>query len=166
MAKYNYSIETGADCAKAVGRHLPISTKAAIEICAFIRRKPVDAAIAMLEEVKQMKRAVPYKRAFKDIGHRRGGMGPGRYPLKATAHILLIVKNARSNAENKGLNTKEMLVFHSSAQQGGVVMRGGRHGRTAKRAHVEIILKEQKKESKEKAKNPQKKEASKPAGAQ
>jgi len=144
MVQYKYSIQTGNDCAKAVGRALPISTKTSIEVCFMIRGKQVDRAIDLLEEVKQMKIPVPYKRAFKDIGHRKGNMTSGRFPHKAAGFIQSIIQSARANAEDKGLNTEDLAIFHISAQQGGASMRGGRRRRTAKRTHVEVILREDK----------------------
>jgi len=144
MVQYKYSLQVGKDCAKAVGRALPISTKTSIEVCSMIRGKQVDTAIDMLEEVKRLKKAVPYKRAFKDIGHRKGNMTSGRFPQKAAGFIQSILQSARSNAENLGLNTEELAISHISAQQGGNVMRGGRRRRRAKRTHIEVILKEDK----------------------
>jgi len=146
MAKYNFSIQTGKDAARAVGRALPISTKTSIEVCTMIRGKQVGKAISMLEEVTKEKLAVPFKRCFKDIGHRKGNMTSGGFPIKAATHILTIIESARSNAENMGLNTKELIISHSSAQQGGRQQRGGRHGRTAKRTHIEIVVQEKKQE--------------------
>jgi len=148
MTKYNFSIQTGKDTAHAVGRALPISTKTSSEVCTMIRGKQVERAIRMLEEVTREKLAVPFIRCFKDIGHRKGNLTSGGFPVKAAAHILSIVKSARSNAESKGLNTKELVVTHSSAQQGGRQQRGGRHGRTAKRTHIEIVVQELKQEKK------------------
>lgn len=153
MGKYKYSTQSTADSASAVGRALPISQKTSIEVCAMIRGKQVDRAVSMLEEVEKLKRAVPYKRAFKDIGHRKGDMTSGRFPQKAAGFIKGIVLSAKANAENKGFNTDELVISHASAQQGGNVMRGARFRRQAKRTHVEIMVKEQKVEKKTRAPN-------------
>lgn len=51
----------------------------------------------MSNEVINQKKAVPYKRFNKDVGHKKG-IGPGRYPIKASGVILSLVKLAESNA--------------------------------------------------------------------
>lgn len=150
MGAYKYSRIAGEDSAKAVGRALPISTKTSKEVCRWIKGRDVAKAIVMLEDVTKMKRAVPYFSAVKDIGHRKGDMRTGGFPQKAATHILDLVKSARHNAEHKGLNSKDLIIWHTSAQQGPHTMRGGRRYRTAKRTHVEIILKEEKKQAKKK----------------
>jgi len=147
---YNYSIKPPENCAKAVGIALPISPKISREVLEMIRKKSVDIAIEMLIEVSQEKRAVPYKRAFKDIGHRKGNMTSGRFPQKTAKHILTIIKSAKANAENIGLNTKELTIIHASAQQGPKTMRGGRRFRTAKRTHIEVVVREERKVPKKK----------------
>ena len=48
MRKYSYN-KIDETCAKATGVALPISTKTSVEICKFIRGKPVDKVKALLE---------------------------------------------------------------------------------------------------------------------
>ncbi len=78
------------------GRDLRISTKQAVAICRFIRGKNVDRAIADLEQVVKMKKAVPMKG---EIPHRRGkGMMSGRYPVKAAKDFIRLLKSLKANA--------------------------------------------------------------------
>lgn len=83
------------DSVKAYGRNLKSSTKVAAAICRFIRRKKVEKAIADLEDVIKMKKAVPMKG---EIPHRKGSIMSGRFPQRAAQEVLIIVKNLQNNA--------------------------------------------------------------------
>ncbi|VVB78795.1 50S ribosomal protein L22 [uncultured archaeon] len=76
------------------GRDLPISIKHAVAICNHIKGKDIDHAIAILEEVVKMKKAVPMRG---EIPHRRGMMS-GRYPVKAAGFFIRLLKSLKSNA--------------------------------------------------------------------
>lgn len=136
----------------AVGRDLPISTKHAIEICTQIRRKPVERVRTFLTNVVALKEAVPFKRFNDNVGHKKK-IGPGRYPVKAARTILGVIDNAQANAQNKGLATGKLEIYHTCAHKASTPMRRGRQGnREMKRTHVEIILRESLKKAKEKKK--------------
>lgn len=120
-----------------------VSTKQTIEVCRMIRGKTVDEAKKMLQEVLKFKRVVPYKKFNFDLGHKKGHMGPGRYPQKAAKMVLTTLKTAEKNAEDKGLNVKRLFIFEIKANKGPGVWRYGRNlRRRAKRTHLEIVVKE------------------------
>ncbi|WP_424355348.1 50S ribosomal protein L22 [Methanobacterium sp. MBAC-LM] len=125
MAKINYAFtdDDKSKTAKALGRSLKISPKHAVEICNRIRGMKVEKAEAYLEDVIEMKTAVPFKRHNKKVGHRRGigGWPTGRYPVKAAKQILDILKNAEANAEYKGLDTENLKIMHISSHRGYVI---------------------------------------------
>jgi large subunit ribosomal protein L22 len=125
MAKINYAFtdDDKAKTAKALGRSLKISPKHAVEICNKIRGMKVEKAQAYLEDVMEMKTAVPFKKHNKKVGHRRGigGWPTGRYPVKAAKQILDILKNAEANAEYKGLDTENLKIMHISSHRGYVI---------------------------------------------
>ena len=149
MAKYNYSIKKDENLVFAVGRDLSISSKHSIEICSYIRKKPLKRVKAFLSNVVEKKEAVPFKRFNGDVGH-RAGMGAGRFPVKAASEILSVIKSAESNAKSKNMDLDLLYVYHCSAQRAATPMRYGRHSRReSKRTHVEIALKEHKKAVKE-----------------
>ena len=163
MAKENNEENT----AKAMGRGMPISTKQSIEICNFIRNKPLAKAKTLLNEVLDMKKAVPFKR-FASVGHKKGKLASGRYPLKATKAILELLESAEANARNQGLSVPDLFVAHIAPNRGRNNWKPGRQGRRkSKSTHIEIILKEGvatkgvKKEAPKKAKKVVKKEAPK-----
>ena len=129
--------------AKVIGLDLPISTKHSIEICDFIRHRPITKAKKYLELVLEKKEAIPLKRFHKDRGHRRGNIGPGFYPEKATKEIISLLKGLEANAQNKGLNTTNLIISKAIANKASRPYRYGRkRGLKAKRTHIEIEAKE------------------------
>ena len=110
MAKINYAFtdDDKTKTAKALGRSLKISPKHAVEICNKIRGMKVENAKNYLEDVIEMKKAVPFKKHNKKVGHRRGldGWPTGRYPVKAATQILEVLRSAEANAEYKGIDTE------------------------------------------------------------
>jgi large subunit ribosomal protein L22 len=153
MAKVNYTLGPEADpetTARAMAYELHISPKHAHEVIKAIKGKKVEDAETFLENVLEMKVAVPYKRYKKKVPHRRGlkNWDAGRYPVRATAEILKVLKSARSNAEYKGLDTEALRVWRVATKQGrtihGILPRA--FGRATpfntETVTVEIILKE------------------------
>lgn len=134
--------------AKAVGTSLPVSYKHSVEICAYVRGKNVETAKKLLDDAIQLKKAVPFRRFVRDVGHRKA-MGSGRFPKKASAEIKKIIESAQKNAQFKGLSTTNLRIAHICAKQGESGWRYGRHmRRRVKRSHVEVILEETAKEEK------------------
>lgn len=114
-----YSRETDAkESARAYGRELPISMKHAVEICNYIKSMTLDDAKSVLNEVIAKKRAIPFRKYRGYSGHRKGKLGPGRYPVKAAKYILKTLENAEANAQFKGLSTEDLYIWHISAYKG------------------------------------------------
>lgn len=129
--------------AKATGRSLPISTKQSIAICQFIRRKNVQKMKTFLEDVMNMKRAVPFTKFTNGLGH-KPGIGPGRYPITAAAEILGLLKSAESNAQLKGLNTANLIIGMAKANEASKAWHYGRQRRRKmRRSNIDLILIEQ-----------------------
>lgn len=138
-------MEKSEAIATATGKSLPISTKQSVEICNLLRGKTSEQGKKILERVLDKKEAVPYKRYMHGVGHRSGKMAAGRYPERASSHILDLLKSAESNAQNKGLSApfkiKELI-----ANQATRSWHFGRHRRRkTKRTHIKIVLEEVKK---------------------
>ena len=133
--------------AKALGREMPVSPKFAREVAGMIRGMKVDTARQALEDVIDKKRAVPLKRYNKRVSH-KPGVGPGRYPVKATKAILGVLDSAASNAEYKGLDVSNMAIATISVARGrtipGHMPRA--HGRATQwnqeTVNLEIIIEE------------------------
>jgi large subunit ribosomal protein L22 len=102
-----------------------------------------------MEDVIKLKRAVPFRRYKKYVGHRRGqGFGPGRFPKRAAKEILRLLEHVEHNAEYGGLDIENMKIVHMSAYRGRVYE--GRmpraHGRASawntETVNIEIIVEE------------------------
>jgi len=120
MAKHaGYTMETDPEkTARAVGKEMPISPKAALEICRNVRGMPLAKAKTFLEGVVAGTQAVKYRRHLYQITHQKGGIGPGRFPKKAAHHILQVVTDAEANAEYKGFDIEQLRVLHIAANHG------------------------------------------------
>lgn len=156
----NYTISYQGAGARALGRSLNISPKHSQEICRLLRGMPLEKAKKTLERVMHMQEAVPFKSHYHNLGHRRGKVGPGRYPILASKEILMILKSAEANAQHMGMTVANLCITHIIAQQGPKISR--RAGHKAKRTHIEVVLNESKAET---SKTGSKKSVKAPAGA-
>ena len=142
---YDYSMEDykKEQMARAFSL-LPISRKKAIEICNFIRYKPIARVKKFLEGVAVKEVAVPVKRYKQGIPHRKA-IGPGKFPVNASKRILSLINSAEANAQFKGLNALNLIVKHVSAKKAPTAMHAGRfRGRKMKRCYIEVVLSEAK----------------------
>jgi large subunit ribosomal protein L22 len=152
MVKYGYSMKEydKEQMARVVGTDLNISTKHSIEICSMLRKKELNKAKAIMQNVIKKKQALPFKRFNGDVGHKKA-IGPGRFPLKASTEIFKLLRSVETNAQQKGLNTANLIISHMNAQRAGRQWRYGRiRGREMKRTHIEIVVKEQAKKKEKK----------------
>ena len=133
------------DLAKVNSYGVPISTKQSYEICNFIRERKLEQAKRLLNEVLSMKKAVPFKRYNRDMGH-KPSIASGRYPKKASEHFLKLLNAAEANAENLGLDTKNLVIKDINASLGSAPWHGGRkRRRKMKRTNISIVVKEMEK---------------------
>jgi large subunit ribosomal protein L22 len=104
--------------ARAIGKELAISPRHSIEICSAIKGMPLDKAVDFLEDVIDLKKAVPFRRHVGGLPHRKGeGMATGRYPQKAAKAIKDVLEQARNNAEFKEI-TGSLRIIQASASRG------------------------------------------------
>ncbi len=133
--------------AKARAKDQPISPKFAREVAGMVRGMKVDMAVERLEEVIELDRAVPLKRYNKRVSHKKG-VGPGRYPVKASRAILSVIQSASSNAEYKGLSPSNMAVTTITIARGQTIPghRPRAQGRATQwnqeTANIEVIIEE------------------------
>lgn len=147
--------------ASAKSTNLPISTKHGIEIGHFLRFKTTAFAKNYLEDVIALKKAIPFRRHNRDVGHRKGPMAAGRYPQKAAKEFLKIVKAVEANANAKGLNTSVLKISKLIANKAASPMGGGRSRTSSKRTHLEIEVVEGKTKKKAAKKTEKKAEVKK-----
>jgi len=153
MKGYTFREYSKEHMARAVGMALPISFKQSVEICSYIKNRKISNAKSMLQDVIEKKSAVPFKRYNFDLGHKKG-MGPGRYPEKASREFIRLIENVEANAQFKGLNTSNLIIAHISAHKAGKSSHFGRKSRRVmKRTNVEIVVEEKSKVEEIKGKN-------------
>ncbi len=146
---------TEKDLVKASGFNLPISTKHAIELCSFIKGKEVQKIKDTLNKVIQEKTVIKLKRFYHKRGHKKGHLGPGFYPKKASKHFLQLLQTLEGNAKNKGLNSDLLKIEKAITNSGSTSWHYGRghaRGTRQKRTSVEIYASEKQKSKEEKPK--------------
>lgn len=117
------------------GRDLRISTKHSVAVCNFIKNKNIDDALAHLEEVSKMKRAIPMRG---EIPHRKGKMMSGRYPLNAVKAFIRLLKSLKANAINHELELEKVKLACMANVASRPMKRFGQGKH--KRSHVQIKL--------------------------
>ena len=125
------------EVARAKALNLSISTKHSVEISNYLRYKKTDFAKELMEEVIDMKRAVPFRRYDQDLGHKAGMMG-GRFPQKAAQEFLRLIKTVEANAQVKGFDTTNLKIVKLVANKAAIPMTGSRLRYATKRTHLEI----------------------------
>ncbi|MCJ7450195.1 MAG: 50S ribosomal protein L22 [Candidatus Nanohaloarchaeota archaeon QJJ-9] len=129
--------------AKARGVNVSVSRKHSTEVGNFIKNDSVEKAKEKLEKVINKEQPVPYKKFNKDLAHKKGDMGAGRYPVNASEEIMSLVKSAESNAVDQGMSTDNLYVSEFYASQGEGYQTPKRHrGRKPKSANITIKLRE------------------------
>jgi len=143
-----YSTEADQDkTAKAYGYELHCSPKDSKNIARALRGMKVEAAKQYLEEVIELKRAVPAIYHKRKISHQKA-IGPGKFPEKAARYLLKILKNAENNAEYKGFDVENMRIKHMSAYRGRIIKgfmpraQGRATDKNKMTTNVEIIIEE------------------------
>ena len=155
MARTEYSNKlTGDNIARAKANELGCSPKHAVEIAHLVRNMMADDAVAYLEQVIDLKRAVPFHRFNTNVSHQKSlngktfGTASGRYPVKAAGEYVRLIRSAQKNAEYAGLAPEKMVIIHAAANKGRCIK--GIFPRAMGRAtpkhrdsvNVEIILRE------------------------
>ena len=126
------------ELAIARGPSLHMSKRHGMYICAFIKGKTIDAAIADLEQVRLFKKIVPFKG---EIPHRKGkGMMSGRYPVTAAGLIIPMLKTLKGNVAVNGLDITKTRITTASANWASRPQRRG--GQRAKRTYIILEAKE------------------------
>jgi large subunit ribosomal protein L22 len=122
MARIDYSQKISGDTiAKAKANEINMSPKHSIEIATFIRHQRVNDAIAYLNDVIGLKKAIPFRRFNRNVAHKRGLPGnwdAGRYPVKASKAYIRVLESVKKNAEYIGLDADNLEIIHVSANRG------------------------------------------------
>ncbi len=127
--------------ARAQALNMPISMKHSVEISRHLRYHSVRYAKQFLEEVISLKKAVPFRRFRRDVGHKRG-MASGRFPQKAAGAFLRLIKDAEANSQVLGMDPSRLKIQTLVSNQAAVPFFGGRRRHGTKRTHLRIEVKE------------------------
>ncbi|MGI0054284.1 MAG: 50S ribosomal protein L22 [Thermoplasmata archaeon] len=152
MKGYTYRPQSGRSVARARGHELPMSPKKSYEVLNAIRGLSVERARQVLEEARDLKRAIPFRRYNQETAHHKG-VGPGRYAKKVVVQVLQVLANAEANAEYEGLDTDRLYIHTASAARGRI--QKARMPRAQGRAtawneqttHIELVLAETKEDA-------------------
>ncbi len=128
-----------------------IHHKHCVQIARRIKGMYAGSAIEYLEDVIAQKQAVPYVVRHRKgrggntmAGHRKGKMGPGRYPRKASRVYIKLIESAMDNARqhHEDIEAEEMQITHVAAHRGEIVrsMRPRARGRATASNHYKVNI--------------------------
>ena len=141
----------GSNLVSARAVNLDCHHKHCYHIAKAIRGMGADEAISYLEDVIDKKRAIPYRRRSRKgrggntmAGHRKGKMGPGKFPNKASKEFIKLINSAMENARQRydTIDPEEMVITHVAAHRGQVAAnwRARARGRTSPSNHYQVNL--------------------------
>lgn len=137
---------------RIIAKDLPISTKHSIVIADFIKYRNLQKAKNILQLVVNKELAVPLKKFYKDRGHRKGGIGPGFYPVKAAKQFILLLNGLEANAKNKGLDAHLLMLSEIIPNRAAARWHFGRHRGRMKSTNILLVAKEEKQKTKKQTK--------------
>lgn len=156
MGKYAREPENAAKSCKARGSNLHVHFKNTHQSAQAIRGLSLKKAKRMLEDVLEHKQAIPYTTFNGGVGRTaqakasmaKTKVEQGRWPKKSCMFLLDLLRNAESNAENKGLDVDTLEITHiqvnRARQQRRRTYRA--HGRInpymSSPCHIELVLSE------------------------
>ena len=121
MTRYASTPVNHAKSASSRGSYLRVSYKNTHETAEAFNGWIVDNALAYLDAVADKKRAIPFRKYAGSIGRasqgKEFGVTKARWPVKSVKFVSDLLKNARANADAKGLNTENLVVSHIQVNQ-------------------------------------------------
>ncbi len=144
MKMKGYSCDLPDECASSRLEDVDASFKDLTQVCGRIKNKKSAWAMDFLKKAAEGTIPVLYRTHNKRLGHRKELRGrKGRYPKKAAAIVLKVLKSAIANGTVKGLGD-EFIVIHASANKKHVYPRLAPKGRQSRSfletARIEVVL--------------------------
>lgn len=148
----------GSRLAVARAVNLDMHHKHTVALCRFLKERTAGEAIEVLEDIKEQRTAVPYTRGAgggqggrfgrrgggRSAGHRKGKVGPGRYPRKASGELQRLIRSAMDNAvqQYEDVDADNMVITHFAAHRGQVRRnwRPRARGRATPHNHYQVNL--------------------------
>ncbi|MFL2963524.1 MAG: 50S ribosomal protein L22 [Candidatus Thalassarchaeaceae archaeon] len=120
-------------------------------IAKALRGMNASDAILYLDDVINKKKAIPYTRRSRKgrggntmAGHRKGKVGPGKYPNKASKEFSKLISSAMDNARQRydTIDPDDMIITHIAAHRGQVATnwRPRAQGRATPSNHYQVNL--------------------------
>ncbi len=151
MSKFKYAFQNfdSTRHVRASLREKQISHKHAREIALAIKGLSIEKARDYLQSVRNLKRAVPFRRYKNQVGHKSDpGVMSGRYPQKSAIEFLKLLDNLESNAEYKGMDLDRLKIINANVHKGVVIKRfipramGRATPKNNVLTHVELVAQE------------------------
>uniref|UniRef100_A0A8C8ZCS1 Large ribosomal subunit protein uL22 n=1 Tax=Prolemur simus TaxID=1328070 RepID=A0A8C8ZCS1_PROSS len=101
---------------KSRGSNLRVHFKSTRETAQAIKGMHIQKATKCLKDVTLRKQCVPFRQYNGGVGRcaqpKQWGWTQGRWPKKSAEFLLHMLKNAKSNAELKGLDVDSLVIEH------------------------------------------------------
>ncbi len=141
----------GSNLATARLVNVDMHHKHCYQIAKAIKGMYAGDAIEYLERVIKKEIAIPYMRRSRKgkggntmAGHRKGKMGPGRYPHNASLVYIKLIDSAMDNARqhHEDVEAEDMVITHVAAHRGNVAkaFRPRARGRATPSNHYQVNL--------------------------
>jgi large subunit ribosomal protein L22 len=116
-----------------------------------LRGMNASNALIYLDDVINKKKAIPYTRRSRKgrggntmAGHRKGKIGPGAYPNKASKEFVKLISSAMDNASQRydTIEPDDMIITHIAAHRGQIATnwRPRAQGRATPSNHYQVNL--------------------------
>ncbi len=154
----------GSRLATARVKEADVHVKHCFEIARAIKHQTAGEAITFLNnvlkidsdrpDIRKKAAAVPFRLGSGNkkrkrsgpsmVGHRKGGVGPGRYPVKASRIMIKLLESCMENARHQyeDIDPEEMVITHCAAHRG-TIKRGWTpraRGRASPKNHYRVNL--------------------------
>ncbi|OAF71919.1 hypothetical protein A3Q56_00318 [Intoshia linei] len=153
MVRYSVLPKNQQNIVKARISNARVHFKNTRETANAISNMNLKQAMKYLNDVKEYKRCVPFRRYNGGIGKcsqaKEFKHSQGRWPQKSLKFLLDLLKNAESNAENKGLDTDRLNIKYVQVNRAATLRRRTfrAHGRInpfiSHPCHIELMLEEE-----------------------
>jgi len=141
----------GSNLVSARALNLDCHHKHCYHIAKAIRGMNAEFAKEYLEDVVAKKKAILYQRRSRKgrggntmAGHRKGKMGPGKFPNKASLEFIKLINSAMDNARQRfdDIDAEDMVITHVAAHRGQVATnwRPRARGRATPSNHYQVNL--------------------------
>ncbi|OMJ78040.1 hypothetical protein SteCoe_22241 [Stentor coeruleus] len=149
VKSYSRKAPVSAKSCSAKASDLRVHFKNTYEVASSLRGKGLKAAQEYLNNVIEHKDIVPFKKHFGGIGRhgqaKQYGYNLGRWPEKSCRVFLDLLRNLEANAESKGLDVENLVLWHVQVNQAAKGRRrtyrahGGIKPYMSCNSHIEVV---------------------------